>query len=133
MLDILLQHQHIVRMFFTGHVYPEIPGYISLIITDVAPESGLGLALGGSRPAQMGTVVLMVRTPRGHRRVLRRGRIASSCSGCNSSASLLELLHVIEMLVTLHVDAQISLGGGGIITDFAPVGLVPAGVGFSAG
>ena len=39
-------------------------------------------------------------------------------------ASILQLLHVVQMLVRLHVDAEVTLRGGRIVADFAAVGLL---------
>ena len=44
----------------------------------------------------------------------------------------MKLLDVVQMLVRLHVDAEVPLGGGGVVADLTSEGLVPAGVGFSS-
>lgn len=40
-LDVVLEHGHIVRMLLAGHVYAQIAGNGCLIATDIATERGL--------------------------------------------------------------------------------------------
>ena len=47
------------------------------------------------------------------------------------SSVVLELLHVVDVLVRLHVDAQVTLGGGAVVTNFTPVRFVATRVGLA--
>lgn len=128
--DVLLQDQHVVRMFLTSHVYPQVPGDVGLVVADVAAKRWFRFTLIPGLASDVWAVVLLVvRTSRRHGRLLR-GRWIAGARG--SSAALLELLHVVEMLVALHVNTEVTLRRGGIVAHLAPVGLVPAGVGLAA-
>ena len=49
------------------------------------------------------------------------------------SSVVLELLHVVDVLVRLHVYGEVALGGGAVVADLTPVGFVAAGVRLSPG
>lgn len=131
MFHVLLQNQHVVRVFFARHVNPQIASDVRLVITNVAAKRRFGFALTGRLRDQVRTVVLLVvGTSRGQWRLLRR-RGVRGCGG--AAAALLQFLHVIEVFITLHVYAEVALGGGGVVADLAPVRLVAAGVGLAPG
>lgn len=130
MLDVLLQYQHVVRVFLTGHVYPEVARDVGLVVTHVTAKRWLRFALVPGLTGYVRTVVLLVvGAPRWHRRVLRRRRITGARS---TPSALLQLLHVVQVFVALHVNTEIALGRGRIVAHLAPVRLVPAGVGLAA-
>ena len=130
-LDVLLEDQHVVRVFLAGHVYPQVTSDVRLVVADVAAKRRLRLPLATGLAGDVRTVVLLVMgASRWHRRVLRRRRIAR-CRA--TAATLLELLHVIQMFVALHVNAEITLRRGGVVAHFASVRLVAAGVRLAAG
>lgn len=128
-LDILVQHHRVVRVLFTRHVYPQIARDVCFVIAYVTAKRELRFALIATLGGPVWTMILlMVGTPRRHWRVLRRGGIASTGA---TPASLLQFLHVIQMLVTLHMYAEIAFRRGGIIAHFTPVWLVATGIGFA--
>jgi len=130
-LDVLLQHEHVVRVFLAGHVYPEIARDVGLIIAHVAAKRGLRLALIATLGGQMRAVILLVvGAPRRHWRVLRRGGVAGAGA---TPAALLQLLHVVQMLVALHVYTEIALGRGRVVAHLASVRFIAAGVSLPAG
>ena len=45
---------------------------------------------------------------------------------------VLDLLYVVDVLVALHVDAEVALGGGAVVAHLTPVGLVSTGVGLAS-
>ena len=47
-------------------------------------------------------------------------------------SAVLQLLHVVDVLVGLHVDAKVPFGGGGVVAHVAAVGLVAARVHLTA-
>lgn len=126
MLDILMQNERVVRVFLARHVYSQIPRNICLIVAHIAAKRMLRFTLITTLGGQVRIVILlMMRTPCRHWRVLRRGGIAGTGA---TPAALLQFLHVVQMLVALHVYTEIALRRGRIIAYFASVWLVAAGI-----
>ena len=47
------------------------------------------------------------------------------------STAILELLHVIQVFIRLHVDTEVTLSGSGVIADFTTVRFIAACVSLS--
>jgi len=136
-LDALLQHHNVMRVFLAGHVYAKVPGHVRLVIAHLAPERGLGL-LVDHRAVHGRMVLAAARRSRAHgrrlfRRVLgRRRRLVPLHLGAGHAA-VLQLLHVVQMLVGLHVYAEVAFGGRRIVAHLTPVRFVTARVRLAPG
>lgn len=112
----LVEQQDILHMLFRGHVDAQVAGDAGLIATDFALPGALALGL------------LLIQG--GWDRGRRGGRGPHLGPAPNIGLVALE---VGEVLVGLHVDAEVSLGGGGIIAGLATVRLVATVVALASG
>lgn len=115
---ILLEKHHVVHVLLAGHVDTQVPCHIGLVVTHLAPPSRfafrLGRGGGPTRSSHMGGGLCRMVVGR----VMATGLGYwgdSHHSSCGMSkhlllrrgnrASILQCLHVVQVLVRLHVDA----------------------------
>ena len=109
LLHVLLQKHHVMHVLFTSHMNAQVPGDVGFVIAHLAPPGGLLLGFGrGGCPAAAEAGV------RG------RGRVAKHLL----SVAILEILHIVQVLVRLHMNTEVAFGSGRVVTNLATEGFI---------
>lgn len=119
MFHILLKNHHVVIVLFARHMNTQVPGHICLVITYVASPCGLRFASSdGLLGCRLDSGWSGQR--RGSLEVLRRHDML----GLN--VAVLQLLHVVDVLVRLHVNAEVALSCSRVVANLATIRFVTA-------
>lgn len=136
---VLLEEHHVVHVLLAGHVDAKVSRHVGLVVADLAPPRWFALQLGGrggpARPGHVGgglrgvVVGRVVAAGLGdgrHRHHPPWGVAEHLLLRGGDGAAVLQRLHVVQVLVGLHVDAQVPLGGGGIVADLKSQHMFPS-------
>ena len=109
LLHVLLQKHHVVHVLLTGHVNPQVPRHVGLVITHLAAPGGFLLRFGwrGGPAATEAAVGGW-------------GRVAKHLL----SGAVLEILHVVQVLVRLHMNTEVAFGSGRVVTNLTAEGFI---------